>query len=80
MPAVTFVGLLLFHLCLCGFSLQNSNDELLAQLKATGATLHTGVLLEAGEDSRVLRATEDLSEGEIIAVLPQQALLYEQRI
>jgi hypothetical protein len=81
MPAVTWlVGLLLFHLCLGGVSLQDSNDELLAQLQAAGAALHVGVLLEAGGDDRVLRATADLNEGEIIAVLPEQVLLYEQRV
>jgi hypothetical protein len=81
MPAALWLaGLLLFHFLLSGFSLQNTNDELLAQLKAAGATLHAGVHLEAGENDRVLRATADLSEGEVIAVLPEQALLYEQRV
>jgi hypothetical protein len=81
MPATPWLaGLLLFHLFLRGFSLQSSNDEVAAQLKAAGATLHTGVHVHTGEGDRVLRATADLSEGEIIAVIPEHALLYEHRV
>jgi hypothetical protein len=62
------------------FSLQDINEELLAQLKAAGSTLNARVHLEAGADDRVLRATQDLSNGEIVAVLPEQAFLFKQRI
>ena len=58
-------GLLLVYALNGSFSLQDINEELLAQLKAAGSTLNARVHLEAGADDRVLRATQDLSNGEI---------------